>query len=271
MLVDLFGNRRGINAADGVEVIDGGIIEDVGAKEDQQLSAGLRFRGATEEVANDRDWAEAILGCRIIRALETTEDDDLAAHGADERIGRAPADDGLVVAIDGHGAEDIFDLLRHLELDGAILADERQHLELNADITLRDCRARHQAGGPTGGLRAGNDGAGFTDEDGRFLVVGSGDGGDGEHIQVVLGRRGRSAEVDDACERAVGSEGGRATPDTGDAAGTAEERAVDARQLTIGDGHAEGGDAATVVTRERDFGDDDLDANLREDHVDLID
>ena len=203
--------------------------------------------------------------------MEATEDDDLTTHGADERIGRTTADDGLVVAIDGHGAEDIFNLLRHLELDGAILADEWEDPELDADIALRDRRARHQAGGPTGGLRASNDGAGFADEDGRFLVVGSGDGGDGKHLQIVLSRRGGSAEVDDACERAVGSEGGRATPDTGDAAGTAEERAINAGQLTIGDGHTERGDAAAIVTRECDFGDDDLDADLREDHVDLID
>ena len=90
-------------------------------------------------------------------------------------------------------------------------------------------------------------------------------------MQVVFGRRRRCTEVNDARQGAIGGEGGRAITNTSDATGAAEERAVNAGQLAVGDGHAEGSDTTAVVVGERDFGDDDLDADLREDNVDLVD
>ena len=102
------------DSAEGVEVIDGRAIEHVRAEEDDQLLLLFEVGRGAEDIADDRDRAEARSGLRGHRALETAEDDDLAAHRAHVGISRTTADDGLVVAIQDSRTEDVFDRLRNL-------------------------------------------------------------------------------------------------------------------------------------------------------------
>ena len=280
-LLRLGAERAGRRAADGVEVVDRRVVEHVGAEEDDQLLLLLEDRRRTEEVAEERDRAEARGGLRRDGALQAAEDDDLAAHRAHVGVGRAPADDRLVVAVEDGGAEDVFDRLRDLELHRAVLADERQHLELDADVALRD------RGGDLAGLRgdgrAGDDRAGFADEDRGLLVMGRRDRGHREHLQVAFARGGRQADgraqvVGRRVERALrgvdlrvirgqrGVRGRRRAVDVEAAA-----RAADADELAVGDGQAERVEAVGLVVGELHLDDHDLDAHLREDDVDLLD
>ncbi|OBQ37923.1 MAG: hypothetical protein AN484_24640 [Aphanizomenon flos-aquae WA102] len=280
-LLRLRSDRAARGAAEGVEVVDRGTIEHVGTEEDDQLLLLLEVGRGTEEVAQERDGAEARGGLRGDGALEAAEDDDLTAHRAHEGVRRAPADDGLVVAVEAHAAEDVFDRLGHLELHGAVLADERQDLELDADVALRDLRghlARLRGDG-----RAGDDGAGFADEDRGLLVVGGRDRGHRKHLQVALARRGGEADgraqvvgrrVEQALrgedlgvvrgQRGVGRGGGAVDAEAG--AG-----AADADELAVADGQAERIEPVGLVVGELHFDDHDFDADLREDDVDLVD
>lgn len=202
--------------------------------------------------------------------MQPAEHDDFTAAGADKGLGGATADAGLGIAIDRDVAQYIVHLLLNLQLDRAVGADERRDFKADADV-LGGNR------GPVSGADAGadacavrqvatDDRTGFADKNTAGPVVGSGDVGLGENGHVGLPWRGGETDcggkiVRSATDHPAGDYG---LGDT-DAGGSAGE----AHQFVGLDPEAEGADAGGGIVAQRDLGNDDLDAHLGEENVDL--
>ncbi len=242
--------------------------DDVGADEQQQFRALLRFRPGAEELADDRDFgeeAELRAVAAILGALESSEDDHLAIKDVDEGGGLTAADHRLLVVVDGDVVHDVVHLLVDLELDVAIVTDERGNLEIDGDIFVGHARAGGRTGGAAagGGGGTGDDRAGFAHDNLRLVVVGGDDGGRGEDLEValrarVLKRGGERERIDHAF----------GDVDAGYIAGKFRDRSAAVRGLAKRG--AETVDARFIGVGEGDLGDDHLDANLGEDDIDFI-